>query len=290
MFEGFSMQESSGGHNQYREYLQVLKACSPYDFSGYSNNSIERRIDKIMRDNNLNLDQLIYRTRTSEEFVEYVVESITVNTTELFRDPPLWIDLYQNVLPALIDKPKIHIWHAGCSTGQEVYSNIILLHQLGLLEKSEIYASDISRNAISQAKKGSYRFSYNYESYFHNFKRIFPTNTNALFEKFFSVNKSVEDSFSIHPEFIEKVKFLRHDLVKEAFPAFSKFDVIFCRNVLIYFNEDLQNNIVQKFYERLFPGGFLILGSHESLHGFFKTKFVHHKQVYKKTSSFHLKY
>jgi chemotaxis protein methyltransferase CheR len=290
MFEVLNMQDSSGGYNQYSEYLEVLNECSPYDFSGYSNNSIKRRIDKIMHDNNLNIDQLIYRTRTSEEFVEYVVESITVNTTELFRDPPLWVDLYQNVLPALKDKPKIHIWHAGCSTGQEVYSNIILLHQLGLLEKSEIYASDISRNALSQAEKGVYRFSFNYESYYHNFKQIFPSNTKALFETFFSINKDVDDSILIRPEFIGKIMYLRHDLVKEPFPAFSKFDIIFCRNVLIYFNENLQNSIVQRFYERLFSGGSLILGSHESLHGFFKTKFVHHKEVYKKTSSFHLKY
>lgn len=274
---------------KYWEYLQVIKECSPYDFSEYSNNSIDRRIDKIMHDNDLNLDQLIYKTRTSAEFVEFVVDAITVNTTELFRDPSLWKHLHQVVWPSYKNKATINIWHAGCSTGQEVYSNMILLDELGLLDRCTIYASDISRNAISQAKKGKYQYSFNIDKYRSNFTQVFEENNHHFFDKYFTVNEK-EDFFSVEESFVKKVNFMTHDLVKQKLPISTKFDVVFCRNVLIYFNERLQTDIIQRFHNRLLPEGLLILGAHELLDGFFRTKFVHTNQLYKKNNAFHFKY
>ncbi|MDG5799392.1 CheR family methyltransferase [Marinilabiliaceae bacterium ANBcel2] len=283
------MQEREGSKT-YKEYLKVLKECSPYNFCEYSNNSIDRRITKIMRDNRLNMDELIYKTRKDQSFVEYVVESITVNTTELFRDPLIWEYLLKEVVPKLKGHPQINIWHAGCSTGQEVYSFMILLDQLNMLEKSKIYATDISQKALNCAAKGEYVYNFNYEKYLTNFEEVFKNHTtNVNFNDYFKVDKA-KDLISVKAKLKEKTNFIKHDLVKEEMPFYNKFDIIFCRNVLIYFNESLQSRIVQRFHDNLFNKGVMVLGTHEGLNGFFRTKFARNNYVYSKTDTFHFKY
>jgi chemotaxis protein methyltransferase CheR len=273
----------------YKEYLQVLKECSPYDFSEYSDSSIDRRIQKVIRDYNISMDELIHKTRTDEVFVEQVVEAITVNTTELFRDPHVWAYMRDIVIPQLKSRPKINIWHAGCSTGQEVYSDMIVLHSMGLLDKCDIYASDISKKAIELAKKGVYRNTFNNDKYKENFKTVFEGTDVPDFNTYFDVRES-DDRIEVKPFLLDKVKYIKHDLVKEEQAFYNKFDLIFCRNVLIYFNSGLQSRIVQRFYDNLFPGGILVLGAHEALTGFFKTKFAKNGPVYTRTNSFRMKY
>jgi chemotaxis protein methyltransferase CheR len=273
----------------YKEYLHILKGCSPYDFCEYSDNSIDRRIQKVMRDYNLNMAELIYRTRNDEEFVEQVVEAITVNTTELFRDPIVWSYLHSNILPKLKSLPKINIWHAGCSTGQEVYSHVIMLHSLGLLEKANIVASDISKKALEIAKKASYKDSFNRQRYLENFANSFPPDKQPKFDNYFDISDK-DDLLILKPEFKDAIKFVKHDLVKEDLPFYNKFDIIFCRNVLIYFNGNLQSKIIQRFHDNLVPSGTMILGTHETINGFFKTKFIRKGPVYTRTGAFHLKY
>jgi chemotaxis protein methyltransferase CheR len=272
-----------------KEYLLILKEYSPYDFSEYSDNSIDRRIQKFMHDYHLSMPDLIQKTKSDSSFVEQVVEAITVNTTELFRDPKVWYHLLKKVLPTYKNHPKINVWHAGCSTGQEVYSLIILLDALNILDKADIYATDISQKAIEQAKRGSYRYSFNYEKYMSNFLAAFEVSEVPDFKKYFNVNET-KDTISIKPQFLSRVKYVKHDLVKEELPFYNKFDLIFCRNVLIYFNGSLQTKIVQRFHDNLFPGGNMVLGSHETVNGFFKTKFAKNGPVYARTNSFHFKY
>jgi len=281
---------NSCGVMTYKEYLRVLKEHSPYDFSDYSDNSIFRRIDKVMRDQELTLEQLCERTRRDQEFVEQVVEAITVNTTELFRDPAVWKYLYEKHLPSLAANNFINIWHAGCSTGQEVYSLLILFNELDLLDKVRVFATDISRNALEVAKKGVYQNQID-RGCIENFNSVFDDKTgdNTRFLKYFDVDEQ-HDRIGVKPFLKEKIKFIRHDLVKNDVPFYNKVDVVFCRNVLIYFNVKLQNRIVQRFHEGLYNNGTLVLGAHEGLSGFFKTKFDRQGPVYRKSNVFHLRY
>lgn len=281
---------NSCGVMTYKEYLQVLKEHSPYDFSDYSDNSIFRRIEKVMRDHELTLEELCEKTRKEKAFVEEVVEAITVNTTELFRDPAVWKYLFENNLPSLNSNTFINIWHAGCSTGQEVYSLLILLNELGLLDKVRVFATDISQNALEIARKGVYQNQID-RGCINNFNAVFDTSSedNIKFYKYFDVDKK-HDRISVKPFLKENIKFIRHDLVKNEVPFYNKVDMVFCRNVLIYFNVKLQNRIVQRFYEGLYNNGTLVLGAHEGLSGFFKTKFDRQGPIYKKSNVFHLRY
>jgi chemotaxis protein methyltransferase CheR len=272
----------------FKEYLQILKDHSPYDFSEYSDNSISRRIHKVMRDYRLSLPELITKTKSEQDFVEQIVEAITVNTTELFRDPPIWSFIHQKLLPALKTKTNINIWHAGCSTGQEVYSNLILLDQLDLLDRVTVYATDISQKVLDQAYNGVYKYRFN-QNYIENFNQVQGLNQQVNFSKYFDIHES-EDKLVVKDSLRSIPKFIKHNLVQEKMPFYNKFDIIFCRNVLIYFNSGLQTRIVQRFYDNLFPGGSMILGTHETITGFFKTKFVKNGPLYTKSNVFHFKY
>src|ERR1035437_4048545 len=142
-------------------FINAVKAQSEYDFSDYSDKSLKRRIEKILSDNKISLPDLIKEIKKDPEYVDKIVKEITVNTTELFRDVSTWQTLKHRILPKMKDNETINIWHSGCSTGQEVYSMLIILAELNLLEKARIYATDINVDAIDVAKKGIYKFRFN---------------------------------------------------------------------------------------------------------------------------------
>lgn len=277
----------------YNDFLLELKKHTPYDFMEYSHNSIHRRISKVLTDYALDLDQMVDRIKSDPDFVEKIVEEITVNTTELFRDPEMWVYLFENVYPKLKNKKAINIWHAGCSSGQEVYSNMILLNELGLLDKCKIFATDLNQRVLNSARTGKYKYQFN-KKYIDNFTHVinkvsYHGDRPNPFEKYFLINQE-EDTMQILPEFRKIPEFRKHDLVGVNSPFLHKFDLIFCRNVLIYFNSGLQDRIVKLFHEHTFDGGFLILGAHENLSGFFKTKYIREGFVYKRTGIFHMKF
>ena len=271
----------------FKDYLIELKKHTPYDFSEYSDNSIYRRIHKIQNDHKLTLDQLSELTRTNPVFVEHLVEEITVNTTELFRDPEIWQNLYETVYPALRKNKSINIWHAGCSSGQEVYSNLILLNELGLLDRCRVMATDINQKVLNCARQGKYSLSFN-RNYIDNFNQVLNKDSHKVdFSKYFELDES-NDFMRVKSFLLEKPQFIRHNLVSDE-PAFAyKIDLLFCRNVLIYFNSTLQAKVVQSFLEQMHNGGFLLLGNHEALPGYFKAKFGKNGVAYSKANSFHL--
>ena len=278
----------------FKEYLLELKKYSPYDFSEYSDNSIQRRLKKILEDYQVSIEVLLEKTINDPQFVEKLVNDITVNTTDFFRDPEIWIEYIDTVLPKLSSRKQINIWHAGSSTGKEVYSNMMLLDHYGLLKKSQIYATDINQQVLKEASAGIYRYSNNSKA-FEAFRQLYNSNKEKLslkdfdYSKYFNVNLA-QDTMSIRKEFLDIPKFKKHDLVQGEVPFDEKFDIIFCRNVLIYFNTSLQSKILKIYHDHLLPSGVLILGNHEGLTGFFKTRFNKVDSFFVKSNSFHFKY
>lgn len=268
-------------------FVYTLKTTSEYDFSDYSDKSLKRRLVKVMTDNHCDLKLLIAKLKTNKDFLEKVVKEITVNTTELFRDPPVWQNLRHKILPLYQNNSKINIWHAGCSTGQEVYSMLILLNEMGLLEKSKIMATDLNSDVLEISKKGVYKFRFNI-GYLDNFDKVIKENpfnyeeyNDVPYDNYFTVDK-VKDTLSLKGFLKERVMFRKHDLVKDGLLNYARFDLIMCRNVVIYFNYDLQNRIFEMFYENLFSGGCLVLGLHETIMGPVASKFEKRGQVYYK--------
>jgi chemotaxis protein methyltransferase CheR len=269
-------------------FIETLKSVSGYDFSEYSEKSLMRRIEKVLTDNQLVLSDLLNKLKQDSHFLEKIVKDITVNTTELFRDPPAWHMLKYHVLPILACKPTINIWHAGCSTGQEVYSMLILLSEMGLLEKSNIYASDINTDVIEVAKKGIYKYRFNL-GYLDNFDKVLKEDpnkpgefTDVPYSKYFEINK-IKDIICINKNLLTKPVFKKHDLVKDANPFGVTFDLILCRNVIIYFNYSLQNKVFSLFFSNLSVDGSLLLGMHESMLGPISARFEKKGQLYIKS-------
>lgn len=269
------------------QLIEAIRQNSTYDFRDYSDKSLKRRFEKILVDYKSTKDVMIRNIRSDKAYVEQLVKDITVNTTELFRDPPMWHTLRTDILPQLAKKLTINIWHAGCSTGQEVYSMIILLNEMGLLQKARIYATDINTDVIQMAEKGEYRYRFNL-GYLENFDkviRIDPNNPLLMrdipYEKYFSIDKA-KDTIQINKELLSIPKFHKHNLVSDGNIFHVKFDLILCRNVIIYFNYALQNNIFKLFHESLNTNAFFVLGFHESILGPFASKFEKRRYCYLK--------
>jgi len=268
-------------------FVNSIRSVSNYDFSEYSEKSLKRRLQKILLDYNSDLIGLINKFKTNKEFLEKIVRDITVNTTELFRDPQIWQTLRFRILPKFTENKNINIWHAGCSTGQEVYSMMILLNEMGLLEKAKIFASDLNTEALDAAKKGNYKYRFNI-GYLDNFDKVIKENpynyeeyNDVPYNKYFKIDK-VTDSIQMNDFLRQKPIFRQHDLVLGGNLYFAKFDLILCRNVIIYFKYSLQNKVFKLFHDHLYTNGFLILGMHETMLGEITSKFDKKGQAYQK--------
>jgi len=187
----------------------------------------------------------------------------------LFRDPKMWQELRYYVYPKFKDLDTINVWHAGASTGQEVYSNAILLNELGLLEKTNLLATDINNDVLNKAKQGVYRYSFNNE-YLMSFDMVinedpmnYQLHRGVSYSKYMNVDIK-KDKLEIKSFLKKNITYEEHDLIK-GMPVQQKFQVIFCRNVLIYFNFELQKKVIQSFVNNLEEGGVLFLGRHESI-------------------------
>ena len=269
-------------------FLKALKGISNYDFTNYSMKSIKRRIIKIMSDSKLPINELISTINSNRGFMEKVVKNITVNTTELFRDLKVWKSIMHDILPQYHDREKIRIWHPGCSTGQEVYSMMIILAKLDMLEKSEIYASDINNDVLDIARTGRYKYRYN-QLYLENYDAVINTDykmqvlePTTPYDHYFAVDKA-NNSIVMKPFLTAKPIYKKIDLVKDDNLFKLKFDLIICRNVIIYFNTELQNRVINLFYQNLVNDGGLILGIHESILGPYTSYFEKKNNCYYKS-------
>lgn len=264
-----------------KPFLAALREGSDYDFSNYSESSLQRRIIKILNDFRIEYDELVEKIRNDESFREKVVKKITVNTTDFFRDADLWIYLREYIFPLYSSGKKISIWHPGCSTGQEVYSMLILLNEMKLLGKADIFASDLNTDVLDIARKGDYKLLFN-EDYVTNFDKVIndkDTFRKVLPEKYFHYDPG-GDQIIMENFLREKPVYKKMDLVKDKNPFGRKFDIIMCRNVIIYFNTDLQNRVIDLFQENLYEKGCLVLGMHENLIGDNAARFIRKEKVY----------
>ena len=249
--------------------VNAIKSNSNYDLSQYSAKSLKRRLDRILGDRNCTVEKLISKLPDSY-YLEELVKDITVNTTEILRDPKLWIYLKNNILPTFKDNEKLRIWHAGCSNGQELYSMLLILNELEMLDKVKSTGTDLNTDVLDNAKKGNYKYQLSLD-FIDNFKTVFG-NDSDIINKYFEVNTQ-KDRLNVIPELISIPSFKKHDLVTEQNISTQNFDIIMCRNVLIYFDFALQNRIFEMFYNSLNKGGYLIIGLHEAIMGNISKKF-----------------
>lgn len=255
-----------------RLFQSTISKYSGYDFSEYSVSSLKRRLSKLLKDYDSDFSRLIMTIESDAVALEEVVKRITVNTTELFRDPKIWQGIMLQMLSRFSKQASINIWHPGCSTGQEVYSMMIVLDQLGLLNRSNIFASDLNTDVLEKARSGAYRLRYN-KVYIDNFNDVFSQEISRRLKKdfnpfsaYFSIDES-GDLIKMHDFLCEKPVYKKMDLVMDDNPFHMNFDMIICRNVIIYFNYELQNRVVASFHRNMRDNGCLVLGVHESIIG-----------------------
>ncbi|MCF8381515.1 MAG: hypothetical protein K9H49_18220 [Bacteroidales bacterium] len=261
--------------------LMAIKDRSNYDLSNYSINSLSRRFVKIQSDLEMTEQEIVEKIYADSSFVEILIKKITVHTTELFRDPKIWANLRENIIPLYKSKSEINIWHPGCSTGQEVYSMMILLDWLKLLDRAQIFASDINEDVIETSKRGEYKFRFN-KDFHSNFIKSFEIGDNIKddnYNKYLKLDK-LQDKIRMSDFLIQKPVYRKIDLVKHDNLFEKKFDIIMCRNVIIYFNSDLQNQILKMFHRIMTDNSCLILGIHESIIGSVSSKFEKKDGVY----------
>ncbi len=241
-----------------RRLTDLVKQKYNYDFKDYAMSSFKRRIKRLLDLYKFkNVDKLISVLETNTDFFEEFISEITVNVTEMFRDPTFWKILKEQILPnILLQHEKLNIWHAGCSSGEEVYSMAITLHEMGILDRTKLIATDLDTAIIKKAQHGGYSMK-NMELNRKNYTRY--GGTDSLDTYFKEVNGEAVMDKSL----MQNVSFRRHDLVQGA--VFSKFDLVLCRNVMIYFNQALQNTVLNRLHESLFKYGYLAIGSKESL-------------------------
>ncbi|EDM36393.1 hypothetical protein PBAL39_11832 [Pedobacter sp. BAL39] len=228
-----------------------------YDFTGYSRASLKRRIIRLYSlDKALSFAEFRYRVNNDQDYFKRFVEQITVNVTEMFRDPVFFKTLRDTVLPKLGTYPFIRIWLAGCSTGEEAYSMSILLKELNLLQKSLIYATDLNPTVLEKAAQGMFGLA-QMKQYSENY--ILSGGTND-FSSYYTASYSLA---KFDEELKRKIIFSTHNLVSDH--SFNEFQLILCRNVLIYFDRDLQNKVLQLFDDSLDDLGYMALGTKETI-------------------------
>ncbi|NOU45563.1 MAG: protein-glutamate O-methyltransferase CheR [Bacteroidales bacterium] len=238
-------------------FLELIYRVFGYDFRNYNKAHVKRRI--LHRINNLELgsiSELQHKVLHEAGYFDLILRDLSINVTEMYRDPGFYKSMREEVIPILRTYPYIKIWHAGCATGEEVYSFAILLQEEGLYERAQIYATDFNQIVLEIAKKAIYPVS-KIKEYTRNYQE---SGGKKSFSDYYVARY---DSVIFDQSLKKNIVFAEHNLVTDS--VFAEVNLIICRNVLIYFNKELQNKVVRLFTESLIKGGFLGLGSKENL-------------------------
>lgn len=242
---------------EFQLFLDGVHLRYGYDFREYAEASLKRRIGAILSKFQMEDTLLLLRRMIKEpDFFQQVLAHLTVTTSEMFRDPEFFRHLRETVVPILKTYPTINIWIAGCSTGEEVYSLAILLKEEELYERSTIFATDINPRAIKAAKDGIYPVDA-VKTHTRNYQ---DAGGREAFSKYYTADYGLA---KMNSDLTSNVVFHEHNLVHDH--VFAECHLILCRNVLIYFNKELQDRVLELFAQSLRFGGFLGLGSKENL-------------------------
>lgn len=228
-----------------------------YDFRQYAFSSLRRRLKKRLDAEGLStFSQLQDRVLHDPTAMEGLLRDMSVNVTGMFRDPTFFLALRQRVMPLLRTYPFVRIWHAGCATGEEVYATAILLEEAGLYDRARIYATDLNAHALERAKAGIFPLA-RMREYTTAYQQA---GGERSFSEYYTANY---DAALFDSRLRRNVLFAQHNLATDG--PFSEFNVIFCRNVLIYFDRDLKNRALELFGTSFAHSGILCLGRRESL-------------------------
>lgn len=273
--------ESTKVHDQ--EMLSLLESIYKkygYDFRQYSEAHVNRRIkNRMMLSGMKNISEVEFKILHDQSFAGQLLQDLSITVTEMFRDPGFYSSLRENVIPILKTYPFIKIWHAGCSTGQEAYSLAIILKEEGLYDRTTIYATDFNQQALDQAKDGIFsndlikEYTINYQ-------------LSGGKESLSNYYTSDYDHVIMNQSLKKNIVWANHNLVIDS--VFAEVHIILCRNVLIYFERNLQNKVQQLFFDSLVSGGILCLGSKEGLR--FTDFFNAYTELDKKERIFKKKY
>ncbi len=246
--------------------LEAIASQYGYDFRGYARASIKRRMWRRMLEEQLaTLSGLQERVLHDPACMDRLLLDLSINVTSMFRDPSFWAALRDKIVPLLRTYPFVRIWNPGCSSGEETYSLAILLREEGLEDRARIYATDINAVVLDQARNGVFsldrmqEFTSNYLAY----------GGRSSFSDYYKV---YGDRARFEPSLVEHSVFAQHNLVSD--DSFNEFNLIVCRNVMIYFDRTLQDRVHDLFYRSLTRSGVLALGHKESI------RFTTHADAY----------
>jgi chemotaxis protein methyltransferase CheR len=237
-----------------------------FDFREYAPASLRRRVWRRVHAEGLEtLSALQDRLLRDAACMERLLLDLSINVTAMFRDPSFYVAFREKVVPQLRTYPFTRMWVAGCSTGEEVYSLAILLQEEGLYDRTRIYATDINETVLERARTGVFPLE-KMKEYTQNYIRA---GGRRAFSEYYL---AAYDDAQFQRSLVENVVFAQHNLVSDR--SFNEFNVIICRNVMIYFDRTLQDRVHRLFYESLVTFGVLALGAKESI------KFSPHEACY----------
>jgi chemotaxis protein methyltransferase CheR len=237
--------------------LEAIFRRYGYDFRSYARASIERRIRQFMSGAGCaSVSEMIPKVLHDKEFFSRLARYFSISVTEMFRDPFVYRAVREKVVPLLRTWPHFKIWHAGCATGEEIYSLAIVLKEEGVYDRATIYATDFNDEALERAREGLYEVGKMKEAT-RNYQQA---GGKVPFSEYYHARY---DAAAMDGSLKERITFANHNLAVDE--AFGEMHLVFCRNVLIYFNRELQNRALRLFTESLVHGGFLCLGTKEDL-------------------------
>ncbi|MBM4370495.1 MAG: protein-glutamate O-methyltransferase CheR [Deltaproteobacteria bacterium] len=240
-----------------RLLLDAIYQRSGYDFRSYALASVERRCRQFLSLSGCaTIAEMIPKVLHDEEFLSRLARYFSVSVTEMFRDPSVYRALREHVVPLLRTWPFFKVWHAGCATGEEVYSLAILLREEGICDRATIYATDFNDAVLQQAKEGIFPLA----SVQDATRNYLAAGGKGSLADYYHARY---DAVAMDRTLRERVTFANHNLATDS--AFGEMHLIFCRNVLIYFDQALQARVLRLFTESLVHGGFLCIGTKESL-------------------------